>query len=163
MGAGKTTIAKKIAKKINYQFIDTDQLIEKTCNKSINEIFVEHGEKYFRNIETEVLFSLESKNKLVISCGGGLPCFNNNIEFINKNGISIYLKLSEKSLFYRLKNSKKVRPLIDNFNSDELQLFIRNSLKQREVFYTKAHHIIQGENLNIYQIIDILTQFENAN
>jgi shikimate kinase len=94
MGSGKTSIGKKLAKKMKYAFLDLDQEIEKQENLSISEIFEIHGEDYFRVLEKKVLVDLTQLSNTVVSCGGGTPCHYNNIELINNAGISIYLQLS---------------------------------------------------------------------
>ena len=102
MGAGKSTITKLLANKFQLPFYDTDQEIEKNEKRSISDIFKKEGELYFRMLETEILKSINQNS--IISCGGGLPIYNNNMELINSKGISIYLKASVNLLFDRLKN-----------------------------------------------------------
>ena len=96
MGAGKTTVGKKLAKKMNYTFTDTDQIIEKTYKTSISTLFENKGENKFREIERRTLLSINGENQIV-STGGGTPCYLNNMKWIKKNGISIYLKLNRKN------------------------------------------------------------------
>ena len=104
-GVGKTSIGKKFAKKINLKFVDTDELIENKYQKSIDKIFSEHGE-FFRTIESNIL--KEIKHIDIVACGGGLPCFNNNMKLINRLGTSIYLKASANEILKRLKTSLNV-------------------------------------------------------
>ena len=147
MGVGKSTIAKQLAKQLNISFLDTDQKIEEQEKKSISNIFKINGEIYFRKLETKLLCQLN--NKQVIACGGGLPLFNNNMEYIKKTGVSIYLKASSDFLFSRLKNEKKERPLIFKFDKQELQQFICNQLSEREKIYNKATYKINvGDKSN---------------
>ena len=140
MGIGKSTIAKQIAKQLKISFLDTDQKIEDQEKKSISNIFKINGEIYFRKLETKLLYQLN--NKQVIACGGGMPLFNNNMEYLIKTGISIYLKASSDFLFSRLNNEKEERPLISKFNKHELQQFIRDQLSEREMVYNKATYKI---------------------
>ena len=151
MGAGKTTITKLLAKKKQLPLFDTDQEIEKKEKKSISEIFKKDGELYFRMLETELLRSISQNS--IIACGGGLPIYNNNMQFINSKGISIYLKASTKYLFNRLKKEKKSRPLINNKTDEELEIYIQNELQNRKPFYKLANHKIACNNLSKEDIV----------
>ena len=150
MGVGKSTIAKQLAKQLNISFLDTDQRIEDQEKKSISNIFKINGEIYFRKLETKLLYQLN--NKQVIACGGGLPLFNNNMEYIKKTGVSIYLKASSDFLFSRLKN-KKNRPLISKFDKHELQQFICDQLTEREKIYSKATYKISVDGKTNEEIL----------
>ena len=151
MGVGKSTIAKQLAKQLNISCLDTDQKIENQEKDNISNIFNINGELYFRKLETTLLYQLN--NKQVVACGGGMPLFNNNMEYICKTGVSIYLKASSKFLFSRLKNEKKERPLISKFNSNELQQFIHNQLTEREEIYSKARYIITVDDKTNEEIL----------
>ena len=144
MGAGKTTISKLLANKFQLPFYDTDQEIEKNEKRSISDIFKKEGELYFRMLETEILKSINQNS--IISCGGGLPIYNNNMELINSKGISIYLKASVNFLFDRLKKEKKSRPLINNKTDEELEFYIKNELQNRKPFYKLASHTLLVDN-----------------
>lgn len=138
MGCGKSTLGKKIAKQLNYEFVDMDELIEKSEKKTISKIFEENGEEYFRLQEHQLLQKYVDSTKKLISTGGGAPCFYNNMELINKLGVSIYIKLSPKALVSRLANEKGKRPLINDLSNEELLHFITDSLSKREIFYNQA-------------------------
>ena len=150
MGVGKSTIAKQLAKQLKISFLDTDQKIEDQEKKSISNIFKINGEKYFRKLEKKLLYQLN--NKQVIACGGGLPLFNNNMEYIKKTGASIYLKASSDFLFSRL-NNKKNRPLISKFDKHELQQFICDQLTEREKIYSKATYKISVDGKTNEEIL----------
>jgi len=150
MGVGKSTIAKQLSKQLNISFLDTDQKIEDQEKKSISNIFKINGEIYFRKLETKLLYQLN--NKQVIACGGGLPLFNNNMEYIKKTGVSIYLKASSDFLFSRLKNEKN-RPLISKFDKHELQQFICDQLTEREKIYSKATYKISVDGKTNEEIL----------
>ncbi len=156
MGSGKTTIAKKIANKLSYKFVDIDKLIEDKYRKTIFEIFRDKDEKYFRNIEKETLESLITDDNIVIATGGGCPCFNNNMSLMNKTGITIYLKLKTGFLINRLINSKVKRPLIEGKSKEELKDFIEKTLSEREIYYNQAKIIIDAENFKISELIEKL-------
>ncbi len=157
MGSGKTTIGKKLANRLLYDFIDSDEEIEKNENQSISEIFDEKGESYFRKLETDFLLNFNSQNK-VISLGGGTPCFNNNMEIINKKGISVYLKLPVETIHRRLMDSKNKRPLIEQFkeNPEALKKQIESMIREREIQYEKASIKIDALNMNSLKINSLI-------
>lgn len=140
MGSGKSSAGKLLAKKINYNFIDTDLLIEKEENKSINQIFTENGEEYFRNLEKEITLNSLNKKKTIISLGGG-AILNNEIRLaIKLNSFNIYLKVDKFVLKKRLEKSKH-RPLLKN---EILNKKLHELLNQREKFYNGADLIINN-------------------
>jgi shikimate kinase len=138
MGSGKTTIGKLLAKKMGLQFIDVDVFIENRYRKTISAIFEERGEEGFRKIERQALSEIIEFENSVISTGGGLPCFFDNMELMNKAGITIYLKTSVEELLKRLGSGKQNRPLIKGKSPEELKIFIATNLNKREVCYNKA-------------------------
>lgn len=138
MGAGKTTIGKMLAKKLNWSFADTDYFIENRYRQSITTIFEERGEACFREIEHRALVEICNFEKIVVSTGGGLPCFFDNMDLMNQTGITIYLKESVNGLVKRLNFDRQKRPLIKGKKPEELQNFVETSLKKRESFYNKA-------------------------
>ena len=151
MGVGKTTLAKLLAKQLQLPFLDTDFEIEQQEKRSITEIFEKEGESYFRKLETKILIQYNSKG--VMACGGGLPLFNDNMKYIKKTGVSIYLKSSIDFLFTRLRNEKKVRPLIRKIGDGKLKKFIQTQLKQRKDIYSKATHIVHIEDKTSKEIL----------
>lgn len=156
MGSGKSSNGKKIANKLGFDFYDLDEIFETKYQLSINDFFDKYGENLFRKLESEILESTLEFDNCVISTGGGTACFNNNINFMNQNGVSIYLELSPKSLYMRLITSKKKRPLILNYHKDELLIEIEKQLKQREPFYKQSHYTVKGENLDVDGIVKLL-------
>ena len=122
MGCGKTTFGRKLAKQLEWDFIDLDDYIEAEQKSSIQEIFSDKGESYFRGLESNALEEASKWDKTVISTGGGTPCFNNNISFINNIGLSIYIKLSPEVLKSRLEGGKSKRPLIANLSDAEFSI-----------------------------------------
>lgn len=155
-GSGKSTIGKQLAQKLNFNFIDTDRYFEEKYRFSVYDFFGQIGEGMFRKLESELLKEVIAFERTVIATGGGTPCFYNNIELINQNSLSIYIKLSEKSLFYRLFYSKKRRPLTKKLTADELQQYIQNQLAKREPFYKKADLVVKGENLNLKELVQLV-------
>ena len=150
MGSGKTTLGKRLANKLNQPFFDLDAIIEEEENISIAEIFDIKGEAFFRELETKTLARLIDDNEhFVCSLGGGTPCYNNNMELINQSGISFYLKYNSGMLVSRLSNAKSERPLIKGLNDKELETFVSEKLKERELFYNQSNHILEGGNLKV--------------
>jgi shikimate kinase len=141
MGSGKTTIGKCLAKQLGLQFIDLDYFIENRYHKSIAQIFAEKGEVAFREMERNVLHEVILFEDTVVSTGGGVPCFFDNLEVINKNSTSIYLRTSPDELAKRLSVSKEKRPLIKDKSPEELKAFIASNLEIREAFYNQASYI----------------------
>ncbi len=149
MGCGKTTHGKKLAKLINYHFIDLDDYIESETGLDVTDLFVEKGEQEFRKIESDSLKTILNQNqKTVVALGGGTPCFNNNIDVIKQYGFLVYIKMSSDSLYNRLHNPSNKRPLIADKRDEELTNYINDLLFKREAFYNQANLIIDGAYLN---------------
>jgi shikimate kinase len=156
MGCGKTSLGGRLARKINYEFVDLDVLTEKLAGRKIENIIINDGEHAFRLVERDALLSLKDKQNIVVATGGGAPCFFDNMQAITEMGISVYLKMSPTSLAKRLENSKHVRPLIMDKKGQELIDKISEMLNQREQFYLKANCIIKGENAKPEHIISLV-------
>ena len=160
MGSGKTTAGKKLAALLGYTFIDLDALIERESGHSVEEWFT-RGEEKFREIETLVLRQTAETQNVVISTGGGTPCFHDNMTWMKEHGLTVYLRLNVGSLFHRLAESKKDRPLLANKTDVELMEFITESLKEREFFYSQAHYIMKGENLDVKSMLEEIKSGES--
>ena len=150
MGCGKTTIARELSDTLRLPYLDTDKEIQKQTKFTINEIFKIFDEIQFRKIEKEILTSITG-NKIV-STGGGLPIYSDNMKYIKKNGISIYLKTPIQILYNRLKNNLDNRPLINNINS-HLKIFIKKQVRQREYYYKQANHIVETKDKSKEEIL----------
>lgn len=157
MGSGKSTAGKKLAASLGWKFIDLDRKIEETEGKTIPEIFSLHGEEYFRQVEAGVLKSLGSLTETVVSTGGGAPCHGDNMEFMKKTGLTVYLKLTPDQLTTRLLESSAERPLIKNIPDEKLKEFIEKKLSIREKWYKMAAIIIEGTNLDINLLRTLIT------
>lgn len=145
MGAGKTTIGKALAREIGVDFYDLDWYIEDRFHKKIPDIFAEQGESGFRDIERKMLREAGEFENVIISCGGGTPCFFDNMDYMNAQGETVYLNAQPRVLKEHLLMGKSQRPLIQGKTSEELDEYIVESLKVREPFYSKAKHIINIE------------------
>jgi len=137
MGCGKTTYGKELAKELNFNFLDLDEEIERISGTSINDLFFK-SETVFRELETNTLLTTASLNNYVIATGGGTACFNGNMDWMKKNGITVYLKLTVKELFERLISEKNHRPLLKDIPNCELSNHVQNTLKLRKQFYERA-------------------------
>jgi shikimate kinase len=160
MGSGKSTHGKKLASFLKREFLDLDEFIVSKYQMSIDDLFELKGETEFRNIESNELTNIINLDKaMVVSLGGGTPCFNNNIELIKRSGLLVYIQMDAKSLANRLMNAKSSRPLIKNKSNDELLNFITDSLKNREIFYNQAHVLINGINLDEQKIYKAIQDY----
>lgn len=142
MGAGKTTLGKAFARAMGLSFVDLDWYIEERFHKTVGQIFSERGEDGFRELEKRMLHEAGDFEDVVISVGGGTPCFFDNMDYMNQQGSTIYLKAEPHVLQAHLKMGKTIRPLIQGKSPEELDAFIRESLTAREPFYSKAKHTI---------------------
>ena len=147
MGAGKTTLGKAFARELGLTFVDLDWYIEERFHKSIRQLFTERGENGFRELEKRMLHEVAEFENVVISTGGGTPCFFDNVEYMNTMGESIFLDVDIQVLFRRLKVAKQQRPLLAQKNDEELMAFITENLQKRLPFYTKAKQVFNGERL----------------
>lgn len=142
MGAGKTTVGRALARALHMPFYDLDWYIEQRMHRSVRQIFDERGEEGFRNVERNMLHEVAEFNRVVLSCGGGTPCFFDNIDYLNRQGATVYLKATPDVLFSHLHMGRNVRPLLLGKTPDEVRHFISEQLAEREDFYTKAHYTV---------------------
>lgn len=155
MGCGKTHWGKKVAEKMGLPFFDLDKKIEEDAGKSINEIFEEEGEEYFRMLEKDVLYLLtESHESFVMATGGGTPCYYNNIDYMKKNGSTVWINCSVDCLHSRLLKERAHRPLITELNDDQLRAFIIKKFGDRKIFYQQASIILNDDNLKLKTLIN---------
>ena len=156
MGAGKTTIGKELSEKMKCSFIDLDLFIEGRYHKTIRQIFEEKGESVFREMEQKILYEVAEFEDVVISTGGGTPCFYRNMDFMNKQGTTVYLKLSNEELVRRINLNKSTRPLLEDFSAEDLSLFVEETMIKRSTFYEQAQIIFTAEIQNITMIVSSL-------
>ena len=153
MGAGKTTVGKALSQALGLPFYDLDWYIEERHRRTIAQIFAEKGEKGFRDIERNILHEVAEFEDVVISCGGGTPCFFDNMEYMNRQAQTVYLKASPDILFRHLKMGKVERPLLKDKTEDEMKQYIRDSLSTREPFYSQARYTLDVTLLDNYDKI----------
>ena len=154
MGAGKTTVGKALAAALGVTFYDLDWYITMRYHRSVTEIFAERGEEGFRDLERRMLHEVAEFEDVVVSCGGGTPCFFDNMEYMNSLAETVYLKATPDVLAMHLKMGKGRRPLIEGKSPEELEAYIRESLQAREPFYRQAKHTIDVTVLDTFTKID---------
>ncbi len=155
MGSGKTTVGKALAKEIGLPFYDLDWYIESRMRKKVSQIFAEQGEEGFRRIERNMLHEVAEFEDVVVSCGGGTPCFFDNMDYLNQQAQVVYLKADPEVLHKHLLMGKGDRPLLKGKSPDELIQFIREQLEKREPFYTKARYTLDVSLMDNYEKIKV--------
>lgn len=157
MGSGKSTLGKALSRMTGSNFIDLDAYIEGRYHKTIKEIFAESGESGFRHLESRMLDEVSLFEDTIISCGGGTPCFGDNMSLMNSRGTTVYLQASVERLFERLSRprSKAKRPIIANLNDEELRQFISDNIARRDAFYSQASIHFDTTRLESKAEIDI--------
>ena len=160
MGSGKTTLGKKIASHLQLSFTDMDHYIEQKEGRTISSIFEKEGEDHFRKLEHVALKELLAMDNVLVSAGGGTPCFFNNMELINASAQSVYLKVEPEMLLGRLKSATANRPLLASLSMEELRLQISEKLSYREPFYMKSkivHESAGSPNKDLAELVKILS------
>ena len=162
MGAGKTSIGKELSAKMNCSFVDLDLFIERRYHQTIRQIFKEKGEDIFREIESKALREVAEFEDVIISTGGGTPCFNQNMMYMNKQGTTVYLKVANEELVRRINLNKRARPLLKDFSGDELSRFVEVTMVRRKQFYEQAKIIynieMQGIEMDALSIIRLVEE-----
>src|SRR5574344_268210 len=164
MGAGKTTIGKVLAREMGMDFYDLDNYIEGRFHQKIPEVFAEKGEEGFREVERKMLHEVAEFENIILSCGGGTPCFFDNMDYMNLQGETVFLDAPPRVLKEHLQMGTTVRPLLQGKTEEELIAFIEQSLQMRLPFYQKARHTLKIETIHtkeqiknyVDQIIDLI-------
>jgi len=155
MGSGKTHWGKLVSEKLHIPFFDLDEQIVAHEGKSIPQIFAEHGEEHFRLLEKDILHIItESHDNFVMACGGGTPCFYNNIDYMNKSGTTIWLNSPIDVLHQRLLKEKESRPLLKNLSNDQMRGFIIKKFSDRKIFYEQADIILEEDPVKIEKLVE---------
>ena len=161
MGCGKSTIGRKLARRLGVPFIDTDSRVEEREGATVFDIFHYEGESYFRRVEREVMESAAQEGLAVISTGGGLPAWSDNMERMNGLGRTIYLRRSAANIASRLSPyGRQKRPRLRGLNDEELVAFMEQDMALREPYYGKAQQILPCEGMSDEEIIDAIIAFE---
>lgn len=163
MGAGKTTLGKLLAQRMGLEFLDLDWYIESRFRMTVSQLFASRGEEGFRVIERNMLHEVAEFENVLIASGGGAPCFFDNMEYMNSQATTVYLKASPEILRTHLRMSKQQRPLIAQKNDEQLDAFIRETLDKREPYYSKAKIVFDTGLLdNGHRIQDAVEKLEKA-
>ena len=155
MGAGKTTVGKALAKETGLQFYDLDWYIEGRMHKTVPQLFAERGEDGFRHVERTMLHEAAEFEDVILSCGGGTPCFFDNMDYMNAQGDTVYLKASPEVLCAHLRMGKTRRPLLEGKTQEELLGFVTEQLARREQYYLAARHVLDVDLLDNYEKIKV--------
>ena len=154
MGCGKTHWGKLLSEKLNIPFFDLDEKIVEHEGRSIAGIFAKEGEEYFRLLEKDVSHLLsESHETFVMATGGGTPCFYNNIDYLKKQGTTVWINCSTDCIYQRLAKEKDQRPLISNVPVQELKSYIVKKYSSRKIYYQQAAVILPEENLSVEKLV----------
>lgn len=161
MAAGKTTLGKALARDLGLQFIDLDHYIENRYCCTIAQLFAERGEEGFRQIERNILHEVAEFEDVIISTGGGTPCFFDNMEYMNAQGTTVFLEASVDVIYTRLTIARIQRPLVANKTADELRQYITAMLELRAPYYTRAHYTFCANRLeNTCQVDESVKLFK---
>ncbi len=155
MGCGKTTVGKRLAAKLGLRFIDLDRYIEEKYGKTVVEQFEEVGETTFRERERDaVRDTCTLLDDILVSTGGGAPCYYDNMDVMKASGVTVYLKMNAMALASRLKNARKSRPLLKDKTQEELVAFITETLDSRELFYEKAKLVVSALSIDVDGLVN---------
>jgi shikimate kinase len=155
MGSGKTYWGRQLGQKLGIPFFDLDEQVVNHAGKSIPDIFQQEGEEHFRLLEKEVMYMItESHESFVMSCGGGTPCFFNNIEYMNNAGTTVWINTPASVLFDRLIRERPGRPLIKDLSNDQLRAFISRKFADRKLYYEQADVVIDDESPQLDQLVE---------
>jgi len=157
MGSGKSHWGKIWAQESGLDFFDLDEMIEEREKKSITNIFETDGEDRFREIESKILKSFAAVNNCIIACGGGTPCYHDNMKWMNEQGTTLYLESTVQQIFDRVLQEQDKRPLVKKLGTSDLYSFIEHKLKEREPFYSKATYSLPTEGLNAASLKKLIT------
>lgn len=155
MGAGKSHWGQVLSQKLGLQFFDLDEQVIESAGKPIPAIFAEEGEEKFRLLEKDTLHLItESHESFVMACGGGTPCYFNNIDYMNISGTTVWINTPLEELYKRLIKEKSLRPLISELEDEPLRNFISKKYSDRRIFYEQASAVIDEEPIEIQHLID---------
>jgi shikimate kinase len=155
MGSGKTYWGQLLSQKLSIPFFDMDEQVVSHEGKSIVEIFAEKGEEYFRLLEKDVLHIItESHDNFAMACGGGLPCYFNNIDYMNQSGTTVWINTPVDILFQRLISEKESRPLIKGLTNEQLKSYISKKFADRRIYYEQADVVIDEDPVHLEKLVE---------
>jgi len=160
MGCGKTTVGKRLAARLEFSFADTDELFSTVHNCSVKEFFDLYSEEKFREEEQKILYQTQFMDNTVIAVGGGTPCYQDNMQWMLSNGITVYIKMPAMALCHRLANSKTQRPLLSSLPNQDIKNTIETLLSQRENTYNQAHITVSGLDFDMENLIKKIVDYE---
>ena len=161
MAAGKTTLGKALAKDMGLQFIDLDHYIENRYRCTVSQLFAQRGEEAFRQIERNMLHEVAEFEDVVIATGGGTPCFFDNMDYMNTQGVTVFLDASVDVIHTRLTIARVQRPLVAGKSAEELRTYIAEMLGRRMPYYSRATHTFCANRLeNVEQVIESVVRFK---
>lgn len=158
MYCGKTTIGRRLARRLGLDFVDLDVAFEERYRINVPTFFQKYGEEAFRTIERKLLHDTEAMDNVVVATGGGTPCFFDNMEFINHTGTSVYLFMSPAAIASRASTSKKMRPLLANLTPEQRLEKIQQQLALREQYYKRAHHQFDAFSPDLDALVEEICQ-----
>ena len=163
MAAGKTTLGKALAKDMGLQFIDLDHYIENRYRCTVSQLFAQRGEEAFRQIERNMLHEVAEFEDVVIATGGGTPCFFDNMDYMNTQGVTVFLDASVDVIHTRLTIARVQRPLVAGKSAEELRTYIAEMLGHRMPYYSRATHTFCANRLeNVEQVSESVVRFKES-
>ena len=158
MGAGKTTVARRLANHLGWEVVDTDAMFEEKYRISVCDFFNKYDEPLYRKLESEVLKSTADLENVVVSTGGGTACYFDNMDWMNQHGLTVFLRISQKAVVDRLLHAKRKRPLAEGKTESELTEFVTRHYTERLPFYEQAKITVKAEDFDLESFIK---QIEN--
>jgi len=158
MGAGKTTAARRLAQRLGWDVADTDAMFEEKYKISVCDFFNKYDEGLYRKLESEVLKSTESMENVVVATGGGTACYFDNMDWMNRQGMTVFLRISPQAAVDRVVHSRHKRPLVEGKTEAELTAFVERHYASRLPYYEQARLTVKAENLDMDWLVDMLRQ-----
>lgn len=156
-GSGKSTIARRLSRRLRLRAIDTDKVVEEQVGASVADIFLYEGEEYFRRSERAVIETLNTVESLIVATGGGLPTWSDNMALLNRMGLTIYLRREPEQILSRLSAyGREKRPMFRGKSDEELLVFMREQLSQREVYYAQAKLTVDCAKLSDDAVVEYI-------